>query len=119
MIRDGESVDLSEAGVPFWRTVREGKMMRGLVLGAVLCVALGLPANGAEFDSDAKTASVRPLACHWVTADRTLRLLRSTAALVDKSSTKVFAPNASRAAMTVHFERQLSRRTSLMVGVAY
>jgi hypothetical protein len=94
-------------------------MMRGLVLGAVLWVALGLPANGAEFHSDAKTASVRPLACYWVTADRTLRLLRSTAPLVDKSSTKMFAANASRAAMIVHFERQLSRRTNLMVGVAY
>jgi hypothetical protein len=94
-------------------------MMRGLVLGAALCVALGLPVKGAEYHSSEKTASAKSLACDWVTADRTLRLLRSTAAHVDKGSTKVFAANASRAAMTVHFERQLSRRTSLMVGVAY
>jgi hypothetical protein len=87
-------------------------MMRGLVLGAALCVALGLPVKGAEFHSGEKTASVKSLACHRVTANRTLRLLRSTAMLVDKSSTKGFAANASQAAM-------MSRRTSLMVGVGY
>jgi hypothetical protein len=92
-------------------------MMRRLVLGAVLCMVLGLPVDGAEFHSGAKTAN--HLACHWVTADRTLRLLRSTAALVDKSSTKEFAANTSRAAMMAHLERQPSRRTSLTVGVAF
>jgi hypothetical protein len=70
-------------------------MMRGLVLGAVLCVALGLPAKGAAFRSDGKATSVRPLACHWVTADRTLRLLRFTAAHVDKGVTGVASDRRS------------------------
>jgi hypothetical protein len=94
-------------------------MMRVLVLGVALCVALGLPVKGAESHSGEKTASVKPLACHWVTANRTLRLLRSTAVLVDKSSIKGLAANASQEAMMVHLERRLSGRTSLMVGVAY
>jgi hypothetical protein len=100
--------------------------MRKLVLGVVLCFAFGVPVNGAEFLSGAKAASVKhpvKFACHWVTPDRALRLLRYTAVIVDKGSTKEPAVKASRAVMTraepVRFERQLSQRISLTVGVAY
>jgi hypothetical protein len=51
--------------------------MRALVLGAFIIASFGLTANAAESPSDAKAAARRP-ACHAVTADRTLRLLRDT-----------------------------------------
>jgi hypothetical protein len=51
--------------------------MRSLVLGAFIFASFGLTANAAEPSSDAKAVShARRPACHWVTADRTLRLLR-------------------------------------------
>jgi hypothetical protein len=57
--------------------------MRSLVLGALIVASLGvasfgLAANAAEPPSDARTVShhARRPACHWSTADRTLRLLR-------------------------------------------
>jgi hypothetical protein len=51
--------------------------MRSLVLGAVIFASLGLTANAAE-PSDAKATGhqARRAACHWVTADRSLKLLR-------------------------------------------
>ncbi len=51
--------------------------MRSWVLGAFIFASFGLTANAAE-PSDAKAAGhhARRLACHWVTADRTLKLLR-------------------------------------------
>src|ERR1700733_13831069 len=53
--------------------------MRSLVLGAFIVASFGLTANAAESPSDAKAAShARRPACHTVTADRTLRLLRDT-----------------------------------------
>ena len=53
--------------------------MRALVLGAFIVASIGLTANAAESPSDAKAAShARRPACHTVTADRTLRLLRDT-----------------------------------------
>jgi hypothetical protein len=54
--------------------------MRSLVLGAFIFASLGLTASAAESPSDTKAAShyARRPACHWVTADRTLRLLRDT-----------------------------------------
>jgi hypothetical protein len=53
--------------------------MRALVLGAFIVASFGLTANAAEPPSDAKAVShARRLACHTVTADRTLRLLRDT-----------------------------------------
>ena len=54
--------------------------MRSLVLGAFLFASFGLAANAAEPPSDAKAPGhfVRRPACHWVTADRSLRLLRDT-----------------------------------------
>jgi hypothetical protein len=89
--------------------------MRKLMLGTILCVAFGLPVNGAEFLSGTKSGyPAKRLACHWVTADRTLRLLRYSAVPVVK---------ASRAVMTraepVRLERQRSQQISLTVGVAY
>jgi hypothetical protein len=95
--------------------------MRKLMLGTVLCVAFGLPVNGAEFLSGTKSGyPAKRLACHWVTADRTLRLLRYAALPNDKNGTKA-SVGASSAVMTraVRFERQGGQRTSLMVGVAY
>ena len=52
--------------------------MRSLVLGAFILASFGLTANAAESPSDVKVADhhARRPACHWVTADRTLRLLR-------------------------------------------
>jgi hypothetical protein len=51
--------------------------MRALMLGAVIFASLGLTANAAESPSDAKAGhQARRAACHWVTADRTLSLLR-------------------------------------------
>jgi hypothetical protein len=54
--------------------------MRALVLGAFIFASFGLTANAAEPPSDAKAVShhARRPACQWVTADRTLRLLRDT-----------------------------------------
>jgi hypothetical protein len=51
--------------------------MRSLLLGAFIFASFGLTANAAE-PSDAKAVGhhARRLACHWVTADGTLRLLR-------------------------------------------
>jgi hypothetical protein len=62
------------------KTIGEECGMRSLVLGAFIFVSFGLTANAAEPSSDAKVAShhVRRPACQWVTADRTLRLLRDT-----------------------------------------
>jgi hypothetical protein len=81
--------------------------MRGLVLGAILCVALGLPANGAEFHSDAKTPSVRPP--RLLLGDRrpNAQIASLHGPACRQKHTKMFAANASRAAMIVHFERQL------------
>jgi hypothetical protein len=92
--------------------------MRKFVLGAVLWMAFGLPVYGVELPSGAMPTSVKHsakrLACDWVTADRTLRLLRYSAVPVVK---------ASRAVMTraepVRLERQRSQQISLTVGVAY
>jgi hypothetical protein len=53
--------------------------MRALVLGAFIVASFGLTANAAEPSSDAKAGNhARRPACHAVTADRTLRLLRDT-----------------------------------------
>jgi hypothetical protein len=54
--------------------------MRALVLAAFIFASFGLTANAAEPPSDAKAAGhhARRPACQWVTADRTLRLLRDT-----------------------------------------
>jgi hypothetical protein len=52
--------------------------MRALMLGAVIFASLGVTANAAESPSDAKAAGhqARRAACHWVTTDRRLSLLR-------------------------------------------
>jgi hypothetical protein len=51
--------------------------MRPLVLGALIFASFGLTAHAAEPPSDAKAVNqARRTACQWVTADRTLRLLR-------------------------------------------
>jgi hypothetical protein len=50
--------------------------MRSLVLGAFIFASFGLSANAAEPPSDKAASHARRPACHWVTADRTLRLLR-------------------------------------------
>jgi hypothetical protein len=53
--------------------------MRALVLGAFIFASFGFTANAAEPSSDAKAVhQARRPACQWVTADRTLRLLRDT-----------------------------------------
>jgi len=121
--------------------------MRKLLLGTALCVAFGLPANAAESGSQVKMASLdhpakRP-ACHWVSADRKLRLLRETIVQVERSTplpagrvVRRTAPQVNRVAEVavrtgraapvrfvpraepVRFER-LAERVSLMVGVGY
>jgi hypothetical protein len=67
--------------------------MRKFVLGAVLWMAFGLPVYGVELPSGAMPTSVKHsakrLACDWVTADRTLRLLRYSAVPVVKASRAV------------------------------
>jgi hypothetical protein len=50
--------------------------MRSLVLGAFIFASFGLSASAAEPPSDKAASHARRPACHWVTADRTLRLLR-------------------------------------------
>jgi hypothetical protein len=99
-------------------------MMRKLMLVTVLCVAFGLPANGAGFLSGTKIGyPAKRLACHWETADRALRLLRYTALPNDKNGTKAPVVRTSPAMMTVadraRFERPQGQRISLTVGVAY
>jgi hypothetical protein len=119
--------------------------MRKLLLGAVLCVAFGLPVYGAGLASEAATSSVKHpakrLACHWVIAgDHTLKLLRytvepvsrtasapvdrpirhlsSTAAPAAKSSTREPAVRIARTE-PIYFDRQPGQRISLMVGIGY
>jgi hypothetical protein len=95
--------------------------MRKFVLGAVLWMAFGLPVYGVELPSGAMPTSVKHpakhpakrLACDWVTADRTLRLLRYSAVPVVKAS------RAVTRAEPVRLERQRSQQISLTVGVAY
>jgi hypothetical protein len=112
--------------------------MRKLMLGAVVCVAFGLATNGA----DAATASVnhpaKRLACHWVTADHTLRLLRQTLGPVDRiadapanrptrhlsaaatpAKNSIREPAVPTRAEFASIGRQLGQRISLMVGVGY
>ena len=52
--------------------------MRALVLGALIFASFGLTASAAESRADVKAADhhARQPACHLVTADRKLRLLR-------------------------------------------
>lgn len=53
--------------------------MRSLMLGALIFASFGLTAHAAEGPSDAKAVhQARRASCQWVTADRTLRLLRDT-----------------------------------------
>jgi hypothetical protein len=64
--------------------------MHRIVLGAVLCASLGLPANSADLPSGEKSAAVKHagqrLVCHWVAKNRTLRPLISTAVRVQRTS---------------------------------
>jgi hypothetical protein len=59
-----------------WTFFGEERGMRALVLGAFILASFGLTANAAESDAKAAGHQARRPACHWVTADRTLRLLR-------------------------------------------
>jgi hypothetical protein len=123
--------------------------MRALVLGAFIVASFGLTANAAEPPSDAKTGShARRPACHTVTADRTLRLLRDTlpgerriaterpASRPVSTPTKepvvrasrpvvrvVSRPELVRRAEPVHFRadsyRAPAQHLSLMVGVSF
>jgi hypothetical protein len=117
--------------------------MRSLVLGAFLFASFGLAANAAEPTSDAKAAShhaTRP-ACHWVTADRTLRLLRDILPgerriAVERPVTRPISTPVKEAVVKVRrpvrvasrLERLISRaepvraltqHLSLMVGIGY
>jgi hypothetical protein len=116
--------------------------MRSLVLGAFILASLGLTANAAESPSDAKAVrNARQPACHWVTADRTLKLLRDTLPgerriatarpVVRLVSTPVKEPvvKVSRPAIrrvdAVRFVsraepiRAMTQHLSLMVGIGY
>src|ERR1700674_445541 len=68
---------------------RRGKAMHRIVLGAVLCASLGLPANSVDLRSGEKSAALKHagqrLVCHWVAKDRTLRPL-ATAVRVQRTS---------------------------------
>jgi hypothetical protein len=72
-VRRGDELEAFEL-----ETFEEECGMRSLVLGALIFASFGLTANAAEPPTDAKAGShhARRPACHWVTADRTLRLLR-------------------------------------------
>jgi hypothetical protein len=124
--------------------------MRALVLGAFIVASFGLTANAAEPPSDAKVAShARRPACHAVTADRTLRLLRDTLPGERRIATErpasrpvatpikepvrvsrpvapvrvVSRPELVRRAELVHFRaesyRAPAQHLSLMVGVSF
>jgi hypothetical protein len=122
--------------------------MRALVLGAFIVASFGLTANAAEPPSDAKAAShARRPACHTVTADRTLRLLRDTlpgerriaterpasrpvstpikepVVRVSRPVRVVSRPELVRRAEPVHFRaesyRAPAQHLSLMVGVSF
>jgi hypothetical protein len=112
--------------------------MRKVLLGAVVCAAFGLSANGAGAATASVNHPTKRLACHWVTVgDHTLKLLRYTVEpisktagapadrpvrLAAKSSTRGTAvrvtPVVARAE-PVRFDRQPVQRVSLMVGVGY
>jgi hypothetical protein len=119
--------------------------MRKVLLGAVLSVAFGLSANGANATTTAPVKHpAKRLACHWVTTgDHTLKLLRTNVepvktagAPADRPVRHVSAPAAPASKSSVrepaararsliaradlgHIERQVVQRISLMVGVGY
>jgi hypothetical protein len=121
--------------------------MGKLMLGLVLCVAFGLPAKAMEPVLAVKTASLdhaaKHPACHSVSADRKLKLLRETIVQVEKNTPadrivrraapqvnnrvaepvvragRAAAVHFSRRAELVRFERPTSERVSLVVGIGY
>jgi hypothetical protein len=116
--------------------------MRSLLLGAFIFASLGLTANAAEPPSDAKAIGQHARrACHVVTADRTLRLLRdilpgeTRIAAAHPLSRPVSTPakepvmKASRAATPVRLAsrivgraepvRLLAQHLSLVVGIGF
>jgi hypothetical protein len=101
-------------------------MMRNFVLGVALCMVFGLPANAAGLSgskaAEFKHTGVRS-ACHWVAADRTLRLISQTAMPVNRSTAKAPLMKASPAVTTrttpVHVGWQPTQRVALIVGIAY
>jgi hypothetical protein len=99
--------------------------MQRLVLGVVLCAALGLPCHSADALSDPKAAVAdhagKRRVCHWVAANRTLRLLTDAPAPAIKKSTKMPetrlpVPKAAEPAQVVQRPNQ---RIALVVGIAY
>jgi hypothetical protein len=133
----------------WWIAEEEGKMMRKLMLGSVLLMALGLPALAAEPVSEMKVASLvspaKRSACHVVAAHRPLRLLRETmpveiAAPAESAVRRIATPvriapvreavRANRPVMRAEpirasradfgrIERVASQHVSLMVGIGY
>jgi hypothetical protein len=118
--------------------------MREVLLGAIVCVAFGVSANGAGATTAPVKHPAKRLACHWVTAgDHTLKLLRDTLQPVKTASAPADRPvrhvsintapaskssakePAARARSVIaradlgHIERQLVQRVSLMIGIGY
>src|ERR1700681_1839022 len=108
--------------------------MHRIVLGAVLCASLGLPANSADLPSGEKSAAVKHagqrLVCHGVAKDRTLRPL-ATAVRVQRTSpqevkvspvvpvrTVAVAPARSAAVEPTRPGRPIER-IALIVGSTY
>jgi hypothetical protein len=105
-------------------------MMRKLVLGTTLCVALGLPLGAETALAKADDASAQRPTCRVANAMRPLKPIWPTAVaenaaspVVERISRRVNytpAPNAvqSRESSLVLLERQ-SKPVSLMVGVGF
>jgi hypothetical protein len=117
--------------------------MRSLVLGVIFFASLGFTASAAEPPSNAKVVSHAERVCHWVTADRPLRLLRDIIRVerrtpserlasrpistpVKEPVVKVSRPatfvRAARLASRVepaHVERMVRQHLSLIVGIGF
>jgi hypothetical protein len=107
-------------------------MMRKLMHGTTLCLALGLPLGAETALAKADDSSAQRPACHVANATRPLKLLRSTVVVenavsppAERISRRVNytpAPNVvharEQASYLVLLERQ-PRPTSLMVGVGF
>jgi hypothetical protein len=118
--------------------------MRLLVVGFFLFASFGAIANAAESPSDTKaTMHAKRLVCHWVTADRTLKLLRYTlpgerraaservvarplSTPLKVSTVKMRGPvrrsepvRLVSRPVSVHFERPSREHVSLIVGIGY
>jgi hypothetical protein len=105
-------------------------MMRKLVLGTTLCMALGLPLGAETALAKVDDASAQP-SCRLTAANGQLRLLRSTVVVentVNPTATRISrranytpAPNAAPARELPYLallDRQ-SKPANLMVGVGF